>query len=106
MPALQPDIPYKLIIYNTITTTMPTTIQVQDDVYEMLEALKNELRAESYSDVIRHLLRKSKCMDESGFGSMPGIAPLQREEIDRFDFIEPGWSSSREPRLERRSKPT
>ncbi len=36
---------YKLIIYNTVT---PTTIQVQDDVYRMLNALKKELKAESY----------------------------------------------------------
>ncbi len=84
MPALQPDIPYKLIIYSNVTTTMPTTIQVEDDVYEMLEALKKELKAESYSDVILHLFRKSKRMDESEFGSMPGIAPFKREEIDRF----------------------
>jgi len=65
--------------------TMPTTIQVQDDVYKMLNILKKELKVESYNEVIRHLLRKSKRMDESEFGSMPGIAPFQREEIDRFD---------------------
>ncbi len=64
---------------------MPTTIQVQDDVYKMLNSLKKELKAESYSEVIRHLLRKSKRMDESEFGSMPRIAPFKREEIDRFD---------------------
>ncbi len=65
--------------------TMPTTIQVQDDVYKMRNILKKELNAESYNDVIRHLLRRSKRMDESEFGSMPGIAPFQREEIGRFD---------------------
>jgi predicted CopG family antitoxin len=65
--------------------TMPTTIQVQDDVYKMLNILKKELNAESYNDVVKHLLKKTKRMDESEFGSMPGIAPFQREEIDRFD---------------------
>jgi predicted CopG family antitoxin len=64
---------------------MATTIQVQDDVYKMLNVLKKELNAESYNDVVKHLLRKSKRMDESEFGSMPGIAPFQREEIDRFN---------------------
>jgi predicted CopG family antitoxin len=64
---------------------MATTIQVQDDVYKMLNILKKELNAESYNDVVKHLLRKSKRMDESEFGSMPGIAPFQREEIDRFN---------------------
>jgi predicted CopG family antitoxin len=64
---------------------MATTIQVQDDVYKMLNVLKTELNAESYNDVVKHLLRKAKRMDESEFGSMPGIAPFQRKEIDRFD---------------------
>jgi predicted CopG family antitoxin len=64
---------------------MATTIQVQDDVYKMLNQLKKELNVESYNDVLRHLLRKSKRMDESEFGSMPEIATFQREDIDRFD---------------------
>ena len=64
---------------------MATTIQVQDDVYKMLNILKKELNAESYNDVVKHLLRKAKRMDESEFGSMPGITPFQREEIDRFN---------------------
>lgn len=64
---------------------MSTTIQLQDDVYKVLNILKKELNADSYSDVVKHLLRKCKKMDESEFGSMPGIAPFQREEFDRFD---------------------
>jgi predicted CopG family antitoxin len=64
---------------------MSTTIQVQDDVYKMLNIMKKELNAGSYNDVIRHLLSRSKRIDESEFGSMPGIAPFKREEIDRFD---------------------
>jgi len=51
----------------------------------MLNILKKELNAESYNDVVKHLLRKAKRMDESEFGSMPGISPFQREEIDRFN---------------------
>jgi len=64
---------------------MSTTIQVQDDVYVVLERLKRELNAESYNQVIKHLIRKSRRMAESEFGSMPGIAPFARDEIDRFD---------------------
>jgi predicted CopG family antitoxin len=64
---------------------MSTTIQVQDDVYKMLNILKKELNAGSYNDVVKYLLKKTKRMDESEFGSMPGIAPFQREDIDRFD---------------------
>jgi len=47
--------------------------------------LKKEIDVESYNDVVKYLLRKAKKMDESEFGSMPGIAPFQREDIDRFD---------------------
>ena len=65
--------------------TMSTTIQVQDDVYKMLNILKKELNVESYNDVVKHLIKKAKKMDETEFGSMPGIAPFQREEIDRFN---------------------
>jgi predicted CopG family antitoxin len=65
--------------------TMSTTIQIQDDVYKILSMLKKELNAESYNEVVKYLLRKAKRMDESEFGSMPGIAPFQREEIDRFN---------------------
>ena len=64
---------------------MSTTIQVQDDVYKMLNILKKELNVESYNDVVKYLLRKAKRMEESEFGSMPGIAPFHREEIDRFN---------------------
>ena len=64
---------------------MSTTIQVQEDVYKILSILKKDLNADSYNDVVKHLLRKCKKMDESEFGSMPGIAPFRREEIDRFD---------------------
>jgi predicted CopG family antitoxin len=39
---------------------MSTTIRVQDDVYAALERLKRELNAESYDQVIKHLIRKSK----------------------------------------------
>lgn len=58
---------------------------MQDDVYIVLERLKRELNMESYNQVIKHLIRKSKRMDRSEFGSMPGIAPFARDEIDRFD---------------------
>ena len=61
---------------------MSTTIRVQDDVYAALKRLKRELNAESYNQVIKHLIRKSKRMDKSEFGSMPEIAPFVREEIE------------------------
>ena len=64
---------------------MPTTIQVKDDVLEMLNRLKKELKVRSYDEAIRYLFRKSNRTDKSHFGSLPDIKSFEREEIDRFN---------------------
>ena len=64
---------------------MTTTIQVKDDVQQMLDRLKREIDAKSYDEVIRYLFKKAKRMDRSHFGSLPKLESFQREEIDRFD---------------------
>ena len=64
---------------------MSTTIQVKDDVQQMLDRLKKEIDAKSYDEVIRYLIKKAKRMDRSHFGSLPKLESFQREEIDRFD---------------------
>jgi len=62
-----------------------TTIQVRRDLLPKLEALKSELRLDSYDAVIRVLLRERRKPTRSLFGAFPGVAPFQREEIDRLD---------------------
>jgi predicted CopG family antitoxin len=64
---------------------MSTTIQVKDDVQQMLDRLKKEIGAKSYDEVIRYLFKKAKRIDKSHFGSLPKLESFQREEIDRFD---------------------
>lgn len=64
---------------------MPTTIQVKDDVQEMLDRVKKDINAKSYDEAIRYLFRKAKRMERSHFGSLPKLESFQREEIDRFD---------------------
>jgi predicted CopG family antitoxin len=64
---------------------MSTTIQVKDDVQEMLDRVKKEINAKSYDEAIRYLFRKAKRMERSHFGSLPELESFQREEIDRFD---------------------
>ncbi len=64
---------------------MPATIQIRDDVQQMLDRLKKEIDAKSYDEVIRYLFKKAKRMDRSHFGSLPKLEPFQREEIDRLD---------------------
>jgi predicted CopG family antitoxin len=62
-----------------------TTIQVKEDVLEMLNRLKKDIDAKSYDEAIRYLFKKAKRMDKSHFGSLPKLETFQREEIDRFD---------------------
>lgn len=64
---------------------MTTTIQVKDDVQQMLDRLKKEIDVKSYDEVIRYLFKKAKRMDRSHFGSLPKLESFQREEIDRLD---------------------
>lgn len=64
---------------------MPTTIMVQDDLMKMLGRLKEESGARTYDELLRSLLRKTKKLDKSHFGTLPKLKTFQREEIDRFD---------------------
>jgi predicted CopG family antitoxin len=64
---------------------MSTTIKVKDDVREMLDRIKKEINAKSYDEAIRYLLKKTKRMEKSHFGSLPELESFRREEIDRFD---------------------
>ncbi|NMB86288.1 MAG: hypothetical protein GYA29_08625 [Methanothrix sp.] len=64
---------------------MTTTIQVKDDVQEMLDRLKKEIDVKSYDEVIRYLFRKARRMEGTHFGSLPRLESFQREEIDRLD---------------------
>lgn len=64
---------------------MPTTIQVKDDILEMLNRVKKETNVKSYDEAIRYLFKKAKRMERSHFGSLPELESFQREEIDRID---------------------
>ncbi|GEM_PF-756388 len=62
-----------------------TTIMVKEDVAQALRRLRKELRAESYDEVLRIIIRRFKRLDRSHFGTLPELKPFKREEIDRFD---------------------
>ncbi len=62
-----------------------TTIMVKEDVLQALRRLRKELRAESYDEVLRIIIRRFKSLDRSHFGTLPELKPFKREEIDRFD---------------------
>ena len=66
---------------------MPTTIQVEHETLELLKKFKGSLNAESYNEVIHHLLKGGA--KKSMFGalgkekSMKNILRGLRDESDR-----------------------
>jgi len=59
-----------------------TTIQVTDDTKRLLDAYRTEVGAETYEDVIGHLLRTSGA--ESAFGSVEDWASWEDDDRMRF----------------------
>ncbi|MDI6860086.1 MAG: hypothetical protein QMC85_06300 [Methanocellales archaeon] len=64
---------------------MATTIQVRGTTKDVLDAIKNEKKLRSYDEVIQTLIKESKKLRQSDFGSLPKLRSFVREEIDRFD---------------------
>jgi predicted CopG family antitoxin len=64
---------------------MISTIQIHKDLLEELNKLKKERNAKSYEEVIRMLLRQTRKLGKSHFGTLPKLKQFRREEIDRFD---------------------
>jgi predicted CopG family antitoxin len=62
-----------------------TTIQVDEDIVEMLEHLKREKAVKSYSEALRQVLNENKTLRKSERGTLPKLKPFSREKFDRFD---------------------
>lgn len=63
---------------------MVTTVQVHEDVLKRLNSLKKETGARSTEEVIKMLLKNTKSLKRSHFGSLPKLKTFKREEIDRL----------------------
>lgn len=63
---------------------MTTTVAIKEDTMEMLKAVREQLHATSFDEVIRKLILEKKKLKKSYFGAFPGLGEFQREEIDRF----------------------
>ena len=62
-----------------------TTIAVKNDTLKLLHKVKEELKVDSFDDVIRRLLQEAKTPKKSMFGSLKGFnKEFKREELDRF----------------------
>ena len=62
---------------------MATTIQVSDTTKQMLDMLKQQEQADSYDQVIKHLVKTHAKVPKSMFGSMKGMKPWTK--ADRGD---------------------
>ena len=62
-----------------------TTIAVKNDTLKLLHKVKEELKVDSFDEVIRKLLQEAKKPKKSMFGSIKGLnKEFKREELDRF----------------------
>ena len=67
-----------------MVTNMPTTVQVSEKTLQMLNKLKEEMRARSHEEVIRTLISERKKIPSSMFGSNPRLKPFSREDEAEF----------------------
>ena len=62
-----------------------TTIQLDRDTKELLDKLKRERKARTYSETIRILAREAMKLKTSEMGSLPRLKTFRREKHDRLD---------------------
>lgn len=59
---------------------MPTTVQVSEKTLQMLNELKEEMKARSHDEVIKKLISKRKKIPNSMFGSNKKLNPFSPED--------------------------
>ena len=65
---------------------MQTTIAVKTETLSMLRKAKQELKAESFDELIKNLLLEAKKPKKSMFGALKDISKeFKREELGRFN---------------------
>ena len=63
---------------------MPTTVQIAEKTLQMLNKLKEEMRARSHDEVIKTLISERKKIPRSMFGSNPKLKPFSKEDEAEF----------------------
>ena len=63
---------------------MPTTVQIAEKTLQMLNKLKEEMRARSHDEVIKTLISERKKIPRSMFGSNRRLKPFSREDEAEF----------------------
>jgi hypothetical protein len=62
-----------------------TSIQLDRDTKELLDRVKRDTKAKTYSDAIRILAREAMKLEKSELGTLPKLKQFRREKHDRFD---------------------
>ena len=63
---------------------MPTTVQIDEKTLQMLNKLKEEMRARSHDEVIKTLISERKKIPRSMFGSNRKLKPFSKEDEAEF----------------------
>ena len=62
---------------------MPTTVQVDEKTLQLLNKLKEEMKARSHDEVIKTLISERKRIPRSMFGTNPKLKPfLKKDEAE------------------------
>jgi len=62
-----------------------TSIQLDRETKEILDMIKREKKAKTYSEAIRLLARDAMRLETSELGTLPKLAPFRRDKHDRLD---------------------
>lgn len=63
---------------------MTTTVAVSEDTYDLLKHAKEETESATFDETIKKLVLRMKQPRKSYYGSLKGLKPFVREELDRF----------------------
>jgi len=63
---------------------VPTTVQIAEKTLQMLNKLKEEMRARSHDEVIKTLISERKKIPRSMFGSNRKLKPFSKEDEAEF----------------------
>jgi len=80
------EVLYSITIIIGVVMIVPTTVQVAEKTLQLLNKLKEEMRARSHDEVIKTLISERKRIPRSMFGTNPKLKPFSKE--DEADFHE------------------
>ncbi len=65
---------------------MATTVQVSATTKQLLDQLKDQMRAASFDDLLATMAREKMAIPQSLFGCAKGVGPWTKEDRDDRDL--------------------